>query len=131
MQNAVIEEAIRNLKNHVDVIHGWPGPFMFECLMVERTNEVSSDGPEDLLALGPVVLDLARVLPRPGVQFKTFKDGLNPLPENVSLNPSLTPALTCSLAQALNSKCLLNRIPGRRRRTSPTPRTRSALRSSV
>ena len=29
------------------------------------TDEVSSDGPEDLLALGPVVLDLARVLPRP------------------------------------------------------------------
>ena len=41
------------------------GPFMFACFMVERTNEVSANSPEDLFALGPVVLDLARVLPRP------------------------------------------------------------------
>ena len=34
--------------------------------MEEPTNEVTADSPEDLLALGPVVLDLARrVLPRP------------------------------------------------------------------
>ena len=30
-----------------------------------RTNEISSDGPQDLFALRPVVLDLARVLSRP------------------------------------------------------------------